>query len=196
MKHCYFRNYITLAEFCGIANPKSSSAKSGEYAFINILSSIDTGLSGTDGIEQLKVFREYIFPNYWNMAIAYVDKADESEPTNDELTEAKNQAVGYFYTWWLRSTAYYVPLIREYEAQKNNLMNKVQSTSTSKYNDTPQNNNDGFAEDNFVSNISSTVNETDGTTVMQRLDEIRKLQLDLYDRWSKDFSGLFVMEVE
>lgn len=115
----------------------------------------------------------------------------------EELSQSYLKAA--FANWLNRFTSIcqngypkYKKLINLYEQEEANLMKSINSSSTSKYNDTPQAADSGFEGDNYVSNIATTSTSTDGTTPMARLAEIRTEWTNLYEEWANQFEGLFI----
>lgn len=146
--------------------------------------------------EAKKVWQEYIWPRCWNSTINFIDKEYfyelPTDPDSTEIGKAWKSIVGAIYTWWMDSKAHYIPLIKMYQAQANSLMKQVESSSLSKYNDTPQDGGN-FSDDNHTTNSTRTVNSTDAGTPIQRLEEIRQLINTIYLDWAKEF-GRFIIE--
>lgn len=74
-------------------------------------------------------------------------------------------------------------------------MNQIETDSETRFNDTPQNAavNDGFAADNYTTTITGSKVKTDGTSVMNRIDEVQQKLKDIYADWAFQFNKL-VME--
>lgn len=89
----------------------------------------------------------------------------------------------------------YRALINIYSDELNNLMNQVETDSETRFNDTPQNLpvNDGYAADNYTTTITSSKVKSDGTSVINRIDEVQQKLRDIYADWAFQFNKL-VME--
>ena len=70
-------------------------------------------------------------------------------------------------------------LIQNLNNNKAKLLDDVKSSSTSRFNDTPQNSGD-FSDDNHTSNITTTTSSSNVGTMMQRLNEIEDNIKQLY----------------
>lgn len=85
-------------------------------------------------------------------------------------------------------------LIDYYEGQKTHLLDTLSSSTTTRFNDTPQNGGD-FTADSYTTNFTKTTVESDPGTVIQRLDEVKRKLTDIYEKWTDEFKPLFLMEV-
>ena len=91
----------------------------------------------------------------------------------------------------------YEALYREYESNKDKLMDavKVETESTNYYNETPQ--NDGFyGDEGHATNTSKNdySSENDFDTPIARLKEIERDFSNLLLKWSNEFEPLFIEE--
>ena len=77
-----------------------------------------------------------------------------------------------------------------YKDNENKLLSKLQSTTTNKFNDTPQNANVGET-DNYTSTYSTTDTSIDSADLMTRIDNIERNYSNLYKDWVKEFKRLF-----
>lgn len=89
----------------------------------------------------------------------------------------------------------YETLLGLYASEKSNLMNKVESISISRYNDTPQNGGD-WSDDEHTSNITRNESSVDLTPVMDRLKTVQDNYLNLVKDWADEFKGLFFINPE
>lgn len=70
-------------------------------------------------------------------------------------------------------------LIQNLNNNKTKLLDDVKSSSTSRFNDTPQNSGD-FSDDQHTSNLTTTISSSNVGTMMQRLNEIEDNIKQLY----------------
>ena len=134
---------------------------------------------------------KYILPYYGDEYIMYNDDSDISiiwsfGPAASWL----KQYVAIFINTYTK----YKKLIELYDSQKNNLLNSVGSSTTIRFNDTPQNGGD-FTSDNYTSTYTKTDNEIKDVPI-ERLEEINKLYDDMYVSWAKEFNTLFMESPE
>lgn len=160
--------------------------KIGVYEFINHFAA---GVKDTTYTKTL--FTDYIWPKFWQKALLYVDNAPEGDEwTFDDIRDAWNKKAGLIFSWINESKEVYELLISQLEANKTKLLNQIKSTSSTKFNDTPQ--EPGvFTEDQYTSNITATETTTDANTMMARLKEIQNDLKSLYAKWSNEF-GKFI----
>ena len=144
----------------------------------------------TETQDSVKCFKEYIWPRFYQEAIIYVD-SDESEDFVKKFARTK---VGQIYAWWQSSTEKYSLLIRNLTANKAKLLDDVKSSSTSRFNDTPQNSGD-FSDDQHTSTVTKTENSSNVGTMMQRLNEIEDNIKQLYMDWSNEFRKFIIWSV-
>ena len=140
--------------------------------------------------ESTNCFRSYIWPRFYQEAIIYVD-SDENEDFFEKFCKTK---IGQIYAWWISSSEKYNLLIQNLEANKNKLLDDVKSSSTSRFNDTPQNSGD-FSDDQHTSNITTTENSSNVGTMMARLNEIEDNIKQLYIDWSNEFRKFIIWSV-
>ena len=95
----------------------------------------------------------------------------------------------------------YIPLIESYNLYKSNPTAKISSESSSKsrYNDTPQgvqDNADYYNDGNHATNFTSSFTKTDADVddIPTRLDKLYKNWRDIMRDWTNEFKGIF-MEV-
>ena len=144
----------------------------------------------TEKSESYNCFRNYIWPRFYQEAIIYVD-SDEDEDFVKKFARTK---VGQIMSWWQSSTEKYSLLIQNLEANKTKLLDDVKSTSTSRFNDTPQNSGD-FSDDQHTSTVTKTENSSNVSTMMQRLNEIEDNIKQLYIDWSDEFRKFIIRSV-
>lgn len=95
--------------------------------------------------------------------------------------------------WVDESKNRYEKLINLYEDNANKLMDKVETISSTQFNDTPQTTVDGLDGDNYATTYTKNKSASDLATVMSRLDEIRRAWRSMYEEWSNEFGSTFVI---
>ena len=150
----------------------------------------DTPPTATETNEAITCFRNYIWPRFYQEAIVYV-YSDEDESFLEKFCRTK---VGQIMAWWQSSSEKYSMLIQNLTANKNKLLDDVKSSSTSRFNDTPQNSGD-FSDDAHTSTITKTENSSNVGTMMQRLNEIEDNIKQLYIDWSNEFRKFIIWSV-
>lgn len=89
----------------------------------------------------------------------------------------------------------YETLLGLYSSEKSKLMDKVESISISRFNDSPQNGGD-WSDDEHTSNITRNESSVDLTPVMDRLKTVQDNYLNLVKDWADKFKGLFFINPE
>ena len=169
------------------------TASSGFVSFMNkcLLYSNYSEIEGTiEDAQGYECFVNYIWPRFYQEAIIYVD-SDEDEDFVKKFARTK---VGQIMAWWKSSMEKYSLLIQNLEANKNKLLDDVKSTSTSRFNDTPQNSGD-FSDDQHTSTVTKTENSSNVGTMMARLNEIEDNIKQLYIDWSNEFRKFIIWSV-
>ena len=169
------------------------TASSGFVSFMNkcLLYSNYSEIEGTiEDAQGYECFVNYIWPRFYQEAIIYVD-SDEDEDFVKKFARTK---VGQIMAWWKSSMEKYSLLIQNLEANKNKLLDDVKSTSTSRFNDTPQNSGD-FSDDQHTSTVTKTENSSNVGTMMARLNEIEDNIKQLYLDWSNEFRKFIIWSV-
>ena len=144
----------------------------------------------TETTESENCFRNYIWPRFYQEAIIYVD-SDEDESFVEKFARTK---VGQIMSWWQSSLEKYSMLIQNLTANKAKLLDDVKSSSTSRFNDTPQNSGD-FSDDAHTSTVTKTENSSNVGTMMARLNEIEDNIKQLYIDWSDEFRKFIIRSV-
>lgn len=112
---------------------------------------------------------------------------DHLEEVQEFLLKIKN--------WLEDSEVRYSKLISLYNAQQNNLLNKIETAGWTRFNDTPQADPDtGFEGDDYTTTFTEHKNFSDATTVIARLEEVRKLWKNIYEEWQKEFNRKFIID--
>lgn len=95
---------------------------------------------------------------------------------------------------WLDDSQFrYEKLISIYTAEQTHLLDKVQTVSTSQYNDTPQTTATGLDADNYATSYTKNASSSDMLPVINRLNEIRIYWSSLYNEWANEFGKKFVL---
>ena len=199
MYNYYERTYYTLDDIRKAVN--ISPNLKGPYAMKN--SAFSTFLNAclseagfddapyfSDTSESVNCFQKYIWPRFYQEAIIYVD-SDEDEDFVKKFARTK---AGQIMSWWISSIDKYSLLIQNLETNKSKLLDDVKSSSTSRFNDTPQNSGD-FSDDQHTSTITKTENSSNVGTMMQRLNEIEDNIKQLYLDWSNEFRKFIIWSV-
>lgn len=147
---------------------------------------------------------DYILPRFWDDAVAYEDDGNirsfpSAEYINGELAFPVAQCVSdsaavvwdRFIAWLIRSYHEKSTLLGIYEANLSKLMDKVETLNRRYDNDTPQNEDPDL--DEHTSYYSRNVNQTDMTTTIDRIKEIKDKIFDIYQEWSDEFAREFVI---
>lgn len=94
----------------------------------------------------------------------------------------------------LASDTKYSLLINNLENNKTKLLNQIKSSSVNRFNDVPQ--NQGEYEDNaHNTNVTTVESNTDGATLLARLNEIEDNMKRLYEDWSNEFRQFIIWSV-
>lgn len=173
-----------------------------------------------DDTESKKMFTSYLWPEFRNSIVLYVDTItppweEPAEPDYDDVYEALQEEVTRWARWYKDSIERYVVLIQNYKTIENNLLAKVATTmdsigsndteTTQTNNDTPQEGGN-YLGDPYVNNAShsegaahltsNSVTATDLTTPIERLNEIRQKLHNLYADWADEFARFVIYSAE
>lgn len=153
-------------------------------------SNIKADLSST---EANTLWCRYIAPYYMHSYITFVDNQDLATAlaTDPVFKEWLTKYCAIFN----RTYARYKKLIGDYETAKATLMDDISQSTTTRFNDTPQNGGD-FSSDSYTTNYTKSETKTPLTTKMARLEEIRIGWDNLYKTWADEFDGLFITSAE
>ena len=198
----YYRTYYTLDDirkslelYKNYNGPFSMlSASSGFISFMNkcLLYSNYSEIEGTiEDAQGYECFANYIWPRFYQEAIIYTD-SDEDEDFVKKFARTK---AGQIMSWWKSSMEKYTMLIQNLENNKSKLLDDVKSSSTSRFNDTPQNSGD-FSDDQHTSTVTKTENSSNVGTMMARLNEIEDNIKQLYIDWSNEFRKFIIWSVD
>ena len=195
----YYRTYYTLDD---IRKAIGGSYASGEGPYSQQFSALSNFINDclkkvgynptifTETNVTNNCFGDYIWPRFYQEAIVYVD-SDETEDFVEKFCRTK---VGQIMSWWQSSSEKYGLLIQNLNNNKAKLLDDVKSSSTSRFNDTPQNSGD-FSDDQHTSTVTKTENSSNVGTMMQRLNEIEDNIKQLYLDWSNEFRKFIIRSV-
>lgn len=116
----------------------------------------------------------------------------------EELPKLQKQIAKRFISMFnimLETEEYYGKVIEIYESEKNNLMNKLNSSTNgiSRFNDTPQDEGD-FANDEHTSSLTQTEASTsnDVAYTMNKIKDIQESYKRIWEDWLREFQRLFI----
>ena len=127
------------------------------------------------------LYRDYYFE----------DTIDPSFTPNFTTEDYPNCWCRQFYEVYLSTYEKYIALLDFYAAEKAHLLDRIGSTTKSKFNDTPQNGGD-FDNDEHLSTINTTTAEQDVMPLINRLDDISRLYQNVVSDWADEFKHLFI----
>ena len=133
-----------------------------------------------------KLFCCYLYPRYHEQIVGYYD----GEESAGEQSAVCSTWLTKFANVVNRTYNKYIKLINLYDAEKDNLMNDITITNTSRYNDTPQNGG-AYTDDSYTTNYTEATQTSPAATKMARLEEIRDGYDDLYKAWADEFRKIF-----
>lgn len=157
--------------------------------FVNIISTYIP-----DGIEDVpklvELFKKYIIPRCWDSVVDIT--------TSEDLITNHEDFFGNLAEWVVSSEDKYLPILQNWDANKDKLMDKLRTTTegTSRASDTPEVSGAWDGNDQLSSIASSTTTTTtDSGTVMNQLNDIRKRYRSIMQEWADSFIDRFTMEV-
>ena len=157
--------------------------------FVNIISTYIP-----DGIEDVpklvELFKKYIIPRCWDSVVDIT--------TSEDLITNHENFFGNLAEWVVSSEDRYLPILQNWEANKDKLMDKLRTTTegTSRASDTPEVSGEWDGNDQLSSIASSTTTTTtDSGTVMNQLNDIRKRYRSIMQEWADSFIDRITMEV-
>lgn len=139
-----------------------------------------TKWTSIDDVENKKMWSDYLWPEYADASILYVDKEvnpweplgeDEEPPSKEEVWEAALKPMLPRIVRWLKeSTERYSVLINAYEGIQNNLMGKVETVSSAEggveTSGTSNNTGSGTNGSTTSSDTESSTNGSNNSTVV------------------------------
>ena len=159
-----------------------------------------TGTLSFEDTVTRKLFTDYIWPEFQDATIAYIDKERSlweagSEPTLDDMRTWFTKHGPLWLRWLRESKERYVPLITNLETIKTKLMDRIGSQSVTLFNDTPQNGGN-FVLDPYTTNATKSTTESDVATPIARLKEVQDLLRNYYADWANEFSRFIIHSAE
>lgn len=144
-----------------------------------------------------KCWNKYIWPKFYNRAVCFTDeRLTDDEAANKKLMyKTFADALGPILAWMRSSDEKFSLLIANQEANKDNLLGQIKSSSVQKFNDTPQNSGD-FYDDAHNSTVTKNEASTDGGTLLSRLNEVEDNLKRLYEDWSEEFRKFIFWSVQ
>lgn len=134
----------------------------------------------------------YIFTTFRDHIAIVTDKEVDWDADRWEVTP---QFWKHFWLIWTRNHKYYEKIIDLLADNESKLMDQITATTSSEgqFNDTPDQSGD-YSTLNYASNITKgkVTTQSDGGTVLERLDEVRRRYSDYYTRWANEFKYLFI----
>lgn len=133
-------------------------------------------------------WQQYIYPKFFNLNICMTD---DDTIGDDDADKVFSNKVGAIVAWMRASDEKFSLLIKNQVENKNKLLSQIKSSSTNRFNDTPQ--NSGTFEDSTHNTTVTTIeNSTDGSTLLSRLNEIEDNLKRLYENWSNEFRKFII----
>lgn len=180
---------------------KSHSVEDGMYNFFKHVDDSQTYP------EEAKFFQDYLSTKVNEFCFA---SWNEKLVEDDTILPDANKFYGRFLEWWRETKEVYIPLIKIFADQANNLMKGVSSTQSSTMTDTGK-----VAESNYptsstfasyptsdeIATASQTTNTSTGSStsevasedVIDHLDKVRRKVVDLYAEWLRSFTNRFII---
>ena len=137
-------------------------------------------------------WQKHIWPKFYDKAICYTD---DDTIADDDSEKVFGNFIGPIISWMTNTDDKFSLLIKNQEDNRANLLKAIKSSSVSRFNDTPQ--NDGAYDDNaHNTNTTKVENETDGATLLARLNEVEDNLKRLYENWSNEFRKFIIWSAE
>lgn len=141
----------------------------------------------------LEFLVQYLFPKYWFL---YVYPCGDSESDSAKVYKSFfNRFSQLIIATWGK----YAPIVKAFKEKEGQLLARLgsESTSLTRFNDTPQNSGD-FKDEAHTTTATQSANVTasDYETPINRLREIREKFENVYNAWARDFDILFTRGAE
>lgn len=134
---------------------------------------------------EVNKFVSYLVFGCYSNYLLYTDSDADYEANKQELLLK-------IATFIYESEKRYGLLIKTYKENESKLMDKLMTSTSTKFNDTPQDSGD-YSDNDHTSNISKTDTQTDVSTTAARLNEIKNKWYNLYLDWLTNFIKKFVI---
>lgn len=150
-------------------------------------------------IDLINELWQNIYARYFQEIFVTVDENEKKEKERRTPFYVSCK-IGMMLSIMKRTLPYYEELFTLYDSQKNNLLGAIKTITktTTGFNDTPQNVNEGgaYEGDNYLTTFTKGNNEisTELATPMARLKEVQDSYSQLLNRWVYEFDSLFTEE--
>lgn len=188
------RDYFTLAEmflegddFLEKNRPFAFKGLTPEKGLYDLINAIAGKQVGQDDEYTKKLLSDFIWPEMWNENVWYIDNGH----TEEKLPFEKAKFAGLFWRMLEETKERYEYLIKAYEDNADKLLGEIKSKTSTFFNDTPQSAEE-VSYDDFVTNATTTTTSSDVSTMMMRLDEIRRRLWSLYSEWADKFKAFVI----
>lgn len=143
-----------------------------------------------------KLLNDYIWPEFYEeiVEVETIEVPDWANVEDQDIQlsdETRFKTSGKFYVWLNQTYHKYSALINLYESQKDDLLKKLESSSKTLFNDTPQAGGD-FTTDPYVTNATQVITSTDTATPMARLKEVQDNIDNYYKEWADEFEKFVI----
>lgn len=212
MRCYYVRTYFTMddcyqamyADTPGIAGkgPYGFHGTEGLYDCYDFFNNVFYRVGYTQLLDEASKYlyicwKNYIWPKFYNGAVCFTDErlTDDEAANNQLMFQAFADSLGPIIAWLRASDTKFSLLIKNQEANKENLLGQIKSSSVQKFNDTPQNGGD-FSDNGHNSTVTKNEASTDGGTLLSRLNEVEDNLKRLYEDWSNEFRKFIFWSVQ
>lgn len=134
---------------------------------------------------EVNEFINYLVFKHYNSYLMYTD-------SDDEYDDCKSELLQKIATFIYETEKRYGLLIKTYKDNESKLMDKLLTSTSTRFNDTPQDSGD-YSDNEHTSNISKTDTQSDVMTTAAKLNEIKNKWYNLYSDWLTNFSKKFVI---
>lgn len=199
------RFYYTLSELTNddryIINLGGSIKIGIEDIVDTLYANIEGNIGTSDSVSQKLL--SYIWNNISHRNVVSIDvvhpyweQVSKEDVSEDDLEEAKAELAQVIWSIYQDTQDRYRTLIDIYNDELDSLLDQIKTNSETRFNDTPQNLpvNDGYAADNYTTTITTSNAATDGTSKINRIDEIQQKLKDLFADWAFEFNKLVLGE--
>lgn len=154
--------------------------------------------TGLDTTINKKMFTEYLWPEFQDQTVLYIDVEHNpweqpEEPDEDDIIEAFSEQAPQWVRWYQESSERYGKLIGLLTGIESKLMDQLGSENMTLFTDTPQNGSGWLsAQDDFVTNATKVTNKADVATPIARLKEVQDNLRNYYVDWADGFSRFVI----
>lgn len=187
----YYYTLSDLADFLDIEHSYDSAPAPIDF-FPRLAKSQSSSWAPVSANEVLIVWQQHIWPRFYLSDITYVDIETNpwTEPVEPDFEEdikpSLTKKVGQIYAWLRESQERYIPIIQTLEEVKTRLLDQIESSAVSVYNDTPQVAND-FENDPYATTSTRSKSKSEVATPIERFNEISKKMRSVYEDWADEF---------